>query len=115
MKTGQVTLCGKEYDIVFNMQTMINFEEIANKSFMGVKFDRIHDRIILIFAAVLSADAETKLKPDELLKADNMAAVREIGTAFSEVAALMDIFFEVPAVEPKPEKPADSKEDPEKN
>lgn len=113
IKKGKVTLAGQEYDIVFDMQTMINFEEIANKSFMGVKFDRFHDRIILIFAAVLAADASTELKPDTLLKAASLEAVKEISAAFGEVAALMDSFFEVPAVEPKPEPPTG--EDSEKN
>lgn len=107
MNNKEITIKGKQYPVAFNMKTMINFEEIADKSFFSENFKHMRDQIALILAAVLSADDKTALTVDDLTSCDSQESVMEVITAFAVVMDMAEKFFENPAVEPKDEKPAD--------
>ena len=99
MKQKEITINGKKYAIVFNMKTMVNFEEITGKSFFEENFTKIKDRIALVFAAVLSANHETTLTEDEKIEAKDFKALQDIIAAYSDVMNLTGVFFMVPDIE----------------
>ena len=51
METKKITINGKEYPVVFNLQTIIYYEKDAKKTFFGEDFKQTEDRIYLIAAA----------------------------------------------------------------
>ena len=107
MTQKEITINGQNYPIVFNMQTILNFEEISNKSFFGEDFNKLKDRIALIISAVLAADKNTTLTIDEMIQTDSFAVVQEVFTAYAIVMELANEFFKVPDVEPKDEQPSE--------
>ena len=107
MTQKEITINGQNYPIVFNMQTILNFEEISNKSFFGEGFDKLKDRIALIISAVLAADKNTSLTIEEMIQTDKFAVVKEEFTAYAIVMELANEFFKVPDVEPKDEQPTE--------
>lgn len=108
----EITINGKKYAIVFNMKTMLNFEEITGKSFFEENFAKIKERIALVLAAVLSANPEATLTVDEMIEAKDFNALQEILAAYSDVMNLTGAFFMVPAIEkeknPKPKDDPDA-------
>lgn len=104
----EITIQGKKYPVAFNMQAIINFEEIAQKSFFGVAFDRLSDRIALIVSAAFAADKEADLTVEAVMGAQDLDAVNNIIAAYNVVMELMSEFFKKPDVEPA-DKPADEK------
>lgn len=111
----EITINGKQYPVVFNMQTILNFEEVCNKSFFGEGFEMLKDRIALIISAVLAANKDAELTIDEMIQAENYAVVQDIITAYATVMVLANEFFMVPAVEPKDEKPSEEDDEKAKN
>ena len=103
MQQKEITIGGKTYPVVFNLKTMMNFEEITGKSFFGESFDGFKERIALIISAALAADE----------KAD-ITVAQDIIKAYVAVMELSAKFFNIPEVEPKDEKPAEEAEDEEK-
>ena len=92
------------------MQTILNFEEISNKSFFGEDFNKLKDRIALIISAVLAADKDTSLTIEEMIQADRFSVVQEVFTAYAIVMELANEFFKIPSVEPNDEKPVDDED-----
>ena len=107
MTQKEITINGQSYPIVFNMQTILNFEEISNKSFFGEDFNKLKDRIALIISAVLAANKDTSLTIEDMIQTDRFSVMQEIFTAYAIVMELANEFFKVPAVEPKDEQPAE--------
>lgn len=101
MKTKEITIGGKNYPVVFNLQTIIYYEKDAKKTFFGEDFKQTEDRIYLIAAAAKSADVNTTLTTDEIKGAQDLKAVREIMAAYDVVMAMAGVFFEIPEVEKK--------------
>ena len=114
MTKKEITINGNTYPIAFTMDTMINFEEIADKSFFDTDLKRLKDRMAIIMAAVITADENTKLTVEELRGSGDLAAVQQIIAAFNVVMEASTEFFKIPAVEPKDEKPADEQTDEDK-
>lgn len=110
----EITINGKTYPIVFSMDTMLNFEEIADKSFFETDMKRLKDRLAIIMAAVITADDKTKITVEELRGNGDLEAVQQIIAAFNIVMEASTEFFKIPAVEPKDEKPADEQTDEDK-
>jgi hypothetical protein len=115
MTQKEITINGQNYPIVFNMQTILNFEEISNKSFFCEGFDKLKDRIALIISAVLAVDKDIEITIEEMIQADNFTVVQDVFTAYAIVMELANEFFKVPAVEPKDEKPAEEDDEKAKN
>ncbi len=110
MTQKEITINGKTYPIVFTMDTMMNFEEIADKSFFEIDLKRLKDRLAIIMAAVITADDKTKLTVEELRGNGDLEAVQQIIAAFNIVMEASTEFFKIPSVEPKDEKPDDDED-----
>ena len=98
MQKKNITINGKEYPIVFTMDTLMNFETIVGKSFFETDFKTLKDRMALVCAAVITANENTDLTIDALKGNNDLKAVQQIIAAYNIVAALMGEFFEVPDV-----------------
>lgn len=111
MKTKEITIGGKNYPVAFSMKTMLNFEEISGKPFFGELFDHLKERIALIMSAALTADDNTKLTIEDLMKGDEWERVKELMAGYNIVMELCAEFMEIPAVEPKPENPSEESQE----
>lgn len=107
MNTKEITINGKTYPVVFNMKTILGYEQISGKSFFGEDFSKMSERLALITAAVISADSKADISIDELINADKQELVQEIIAAGSVVIGMANEFFKKPDVEPKPEEEGD--------
>ena len=102
MNTKEITINGKTYPVVFNMKTILGYEEISGQSFFGEDFSKMSERLALITAAVISAGGKEELSIDEMINADKLELVQEIITAYTVVIEMVNEFFKKPDVEPKP-------------
>lgn len=91
----KICINGKEYSVIFNMTTVLCYEEIVDKSFFGEDFSRNKERMALILAACYAADENTTLSIDELR---TVADWSEMVAAFNKVMALASDFFNIPKV-----------------
>lgn len=100
----EITINGKTYQVVFDLQTMINYENITGRSFFGENFNLMHNRIALLIAAIISANKDADIDSGELIKKANVKTFKEIIFAFNVVMDMVGKFFEIPSIEPKEEK-----------
>lgn len=110
-----ITISKKQYKVAFDMQTMMNFEEITDESFFTVNLEQpsLKHRMALIIAAVLSADKESDLTVEMLTGNCDWQAVKDVLTAFGTVIMLSTKFFGIPEIEKQnePEHTADETDD----
>ena len=99
----EITLRGKKYPVAFTMTTVLSYEEIADRSFFGEQFQRIRERMMLIFAALYAADPKADITMEDIMGTDDWA---EFNAAFDVVMKMATEFFKVPKVteelEPEP-------------
>lgn len=95
----EITINGKQYPVCFDMQAMMNFEEISGQSFFKADLLMMKNRLALIIAAVLAADNDSDLKMEDLVGGKDLKAVRIVNAAYTVVSELMATFFEVSDVE----------------
>ena len=100
MITKEITIQGKTYPVVFNMKTIINFEEITKKTFFGDKLEKLTDIIAIVVSSVLAADEKADLNVDALTSLD-WDGIQEMMTAFAVVMKLSLDFFHIPEVIPE--------------
>ena len=98
MQKKNITINGKEYPIVFTMDTLMNFEAIAKESFFEANLNTLKNRMALIIAAVITANEKTTLTVEAMKGNNDLKAVQQIIAAYNIVAALMGEFFQVPDV-----------------
>jgi hypothetical protein len=98
MKQKEITIGGVQYPVEVNFQAVLNFEEIAEKSFFDTDFKKLKDRIALIAAAVFAANEKTKITVDDITGNKDLKAIQEIAEAFVVVMNLTTEFFELPKV-----------------
>lgn len=119
MQQKEITIKGKQYPVVFDMQTMMNFEEISNKSFFQANHQTINNQVALIAAAVISADKNTTLSVEDIIGKKSLDDVQEILAASSIINKLANKFFNIPEIEkknnPEPEQTEEEGEDKPKN
>jgi hypothetical protein len=99
-----ITINKKEYPITVNMGTLLTFEQVTNKSILSDDSNiltSMEDRMVLIFAAVLSADKKTKLTLDEMMESTDW---QEFNTASVTVLNELAKFLHVPDIEAEKEK-----------
>lgn len=104
MKQNIVTFNGVNYPVVFDMLTMSNFEEIANKGFFEAKLNKINERMAIVMAAALAADKDTSLTIDIMRGKETLEDYKQIVEAYSVVMLLANDFFNIPEVEKEKEK-----------
>jgi len=102
MITKEITINGKTYPVVFNMKTILGYEQISGKSFFGEDFSKMGERLALIAAAVISAGGKEELSIEDMMNADKLELVNEILAAYNVVIGMVKEFFKIPDVEPKP-------------
>ena len=98
MKQKEITINGKQYPVVFTMDTLMYFEDILNKSYFDSDLRTIKDRMGIIYAAALSADEDTKLTVEEMKGQGDLDAVNQIIVAYNTVMELASEFFKIPKV-----------------
>ena len=103
----EITINGKKYPVVFNMKTILGYEQISGKSFFGEDFAKMSERLALIVAAVISADSKADISIDDMINADKLELVNEILAAYNVVIGMVKEFFKMPDVEPKQEDEGD--------
>ena len=103
----EITIGQKQYPVAFDMQAIINFEEITGRSFFASNFSTLTDKVAVIVSAALSADKKTSLTVDDVLGGKDWEACKTIIAAFNIVSEEMTSFFPVPEIErqanPEPE------------
>ena len=113
MQQKEITIGGKTYPVVFNLKTMMNFEEITGKSFFGESFDGFKEHIALIISAALAADEKADITVEQMTSAETWQQAQDIIKAYVAVMKLSAKFFNIPEVEPKDEPaPAEDEEQP---
>lgn len=116
MKQKEITINGKQYAVEFSMQTIMNYEEIAEgKSFFEVSFKTVKEQTMLILAAAYTADENTTLSAADLMGDKDMKAYKQLADAFVAVSELMGEFFKDTQAEEKPEPPTTEEGQGEKN
>lgn len=115
MTQKEITINGKTYPIVFNLKTMVGYEDIIGRSFFGEKFEKLHERIALVIAAIYAADEDAGITSDDILKNDSWESAKQVIEAFTAVILLSKEFFKIPEVEQKGSEEAKEKEQDAKN
>ena len=110
MNQKTITIQGKQYPVNFTMQTLLNFEEIANISFFDAKFKKTTERMAVVIAACLAADENANITIDTLLGGNDYDALKEVIAAFNIVMELSAVFFNIPEIEKQPERPEENTE-----
>lgn len=95
MQEKEITLNGKPVTVSFKLTTLLTYEEITDRNFFGEQFEKLKERIALIYAAIYTADSETTITVDDILSADNW---QEIADAFTTVMQMAGEFFKLPKV-----------------
>ena len=117
MTKKEITINGKQYPVIFDMQTIMNFEEVTSgKSFFTENLMTLKNRIALIIAAVTAADENTQLEVKDITGNHSMAEVQQIIAAYAVIDSLAAEFFKIPEIEKKnnPEPPAEETESEDK-
>lgn len=104
MTESKITLHGQDYPVAFNLQTIINFEDIAGHSIFVDNLTTMHSRVAMIMAAVLSADEETALTINGILGNKDWQATTEIIAAYAIVDSMASDFFKIPEMEKNADK-----------
>lgn len=106
----KITINKKKYPVVVNMGTLISYEQITGKSILGDEngLKMAGERMVLIFAAVMSADKDTTLTLDDLMK---NADWQEFNDASVTVLNLLAKFFNIPDIEAEAEKKTKTSDD----
>lgn len=112
MKQKEITIQGKQYPVVFTLDTLLRFEEIINGSFFEANLGKTTNRIALVLAAVFTANENADLTFEGIKQPQTFDALNEIISAFNVVSNLMTEFFHIPQAEEELEpKPAEGEGD----
>ena len=95
MQKKEITLNGKPVAVSFTIATLLTYEELTDSNFFGEQFEKLKERIALIYAAIYTADRETTVTVDDILNTDNW---QEIAEAFTTVMQMAGDFFKLPKV-----------------
>ena len=114
MTQKKITINGKEYPVVFTMDTLMNFETIVGKSFFETDFKTLKDRMALVCAAVITANENTDLTIEALKGNNDLKAIQQIIEAYNIVTEAMGEFFQVPDIVKAEEEAEQTDDDGEK-
>lgn len=91
----EIKLNGKPVAVSFTLTTLLTYEEITDSNFFGEQFERLKERIALIYAAIYTADHDTTITVEDILSTNNW---QEISDAFTTVMQMAGDFFKLPKV-----------------
>ena len=105
MNKKEITINGKQYQVAFDLQTMLNFEQNVGRSFFTIDFNNlsIENRISLIHAAVKSADENTQLTVEDIKGQRKFDDLNAILAASNTIVMLSLEFLQIPDVEKEQE------------
>ena len=119
MTKNVITIQGKAYPVIFNFDTLMSFEEIVGKSYFESGLKTMKERMAIVYAAVITADEDTKLTVEEMKGQGDLEAINQIIVAFNTVMELAKVFFKIPTVvkdaEEEEDKPDEKGDDNPKN
>ena len=95
MQKKEITLNGKPVAVSFTIATLLTYEDLTDRNFFCEQFDKLKERIALIYAAIYTADRNTTITVDDILNTDNW---QEISEAFTTVMQMAGDFFKLPKV-----------------
>ena len=99
-----ITILGETIDIQFNMAVELNYEEITGEAFSIEALSKMKNSVALYMAAILSANPDTTITVDRLLKEAKGPEIAALSTA---VITAMTEWMQIPKVikdeEPKTE------------
>lgn len=99
-----ITVLGETLDIAFNMAVELNYEEISGEAFTIDALAKMRNSIALYMAAILSANPDTEITVERLLKEAKGPEIASLSTA---VITAMTEWMQIPTVikeeEPKTE------------
>lgn len=95
MNKETIKICGKDVPVKFTLGTLFYYEDIVGESFFGEDFILIRKRVALVSAAILTADPETDIKYEDIVKSENFD---EFNNAFMKISEMVDKFFKKPKV-----------------
>lgn len=101
MTPQQITINGKPVSIIFNMSTVLAFEEKTGKSFFAEDFSRFKERLLIIHAAIQAADNKPSVSFDDLMSISDWD---EMSSAYTAVMNQAKEFFHIPLLVSESEK-----------
>lgn len=102
MKQKEITIGDKKYPVAFSMKTIELFESMTGKPFldeMANNFGLVKNRIILIMAAILTVDENSKISESDIRGNDDLNSYKNIMEMYVSVMELVAEFFEIPVGE----------------
>ena len=102
MKQKEITIGDKKYPVAFSMKTIELFESMTGKPFldeMTGNFGLIKNRIVLIMAAILTVDENSKVSESDIRGNDDLNSYKTIMEIYVSVMELVAEFFEIPVSE----------------
>jgi len=109
MTKQEIQIGNRTLPVVFNMATLLKFEELSDRPFFGEEFERNQERIYLIYSAIYTADKNTDFTIDDLTENIQWQQVVE---AFHTITTMATSFLSVPKVVEDAEKQeADTSDD----
>lgn len=102
MKQKEITIGDKKYPVAFSVKTIELFESMTSKPFldeMANNFGLIKNRIILIMAAILTVDENSKVSESDIRGNDDLNSYKNIMEMYVSVIELVGEFFEIPVSE----------------
>jgi cell division protein ZapA (FtsZ GTPase activity inhibitor) len=112
MKQKEITIGDKKYPVAFSMKTIELFESMTGKPFldeMSNNFGLIKNRIILIMAAILTVDENSKISESDIRGDDDLNSYKTIMEMYVSVMELVAEFFEIPVGEKAKSQPKGAK------
>lgn len=102
MKQKEITIGDKKYPVAFSMKTIELFESMTGKPFLDEtvnNFGLVKNRIILIMAAILTVDENSKISESDIRGNDDLNSYKTIMEMYVSVMELVAEFFEIPVGE----------------
>lgn len=112
MKQKEITIGNKKYPVAFSMKTIELFESMTGKPFldeMANNFGLVKNRIILIMAAILTVDENSKVSESDIRGNDDLNSYKTITETYVSVMELVAEFFEIPVGEKAKSQPNGAK------
>lgn len=112
MKQKEIIIGDKKYPVAFTMKTIELFESMTGKPFldeMANNFGLVKNRIILIMAAILTVDENSKVSESDIRGNDDLNSYKTIMEIYVSVMELVAEFFEIPVSEKAKNQPKGAK------
>ena len=93
MKQKEITIGDKKYPVAFSMKTIELFESMTGN------FGLIKNRIVLIMAAILTVDENSKVSESDIRGKEDLESYKHITEVYTSVTELVAEFFEIPVGE----------------